>query len=197
MNCKTGDNIRLAREEAKMSQTDLAQAIGTTQSQIGKYERGEQVPTIDRMIEISAALGINTGELLKYDGSIEVEYFVNDNMMDCKRQVFIRANSDDKKILQILVEKHGTDNISIAQRHPTVSAPLMVAYNIRQYRRISKMTVAQLAQRSGLSIDDIEWFESGKANVEYDKINENTQKLDIIAAVFNLVGSNGFFWYGE
>ena len=48
-----------------MTQSDLATLIGSSQSQIGKYERGEQDMSLSRLIEISEALNINTIDLLK------------------------------------------------------------------------------------------------------------------------------------
>jgi len=62
---RVGHNIRIARESKSMTQKNLATLIGSTQSQIGKYERGEQDMSLSRLIEISEALNINTIDLLK------------------------------------------------------------------------------------------------------------------------------------
>ena len=60
-----GDAIREARLAAGMSQTALADAIGSTQSQIGKYERGEQDLTVSRLLDIAEALGVEADDLVK------------------------------------------------------------------------------------------------------------------------------------
>lgn len=60
-----GRNIAEAREAAKLTQTVLAARIGTSQSQIGKYERGEQDMTMARFIEIADALGVSPDTLFK------------------------------------------------------------------------------------------------------------------------------------
>ena len=60
-----GRNIAEAREAAKLTQTVLASRIGTSQSQIGKYERGEQDMTMARFIEIAEALGVSPDTLFK------------------------------------------------------------------------------------------------------------------------------------
>lgn len=63
--CKVvGRNIRKAREDAEMTQVELAKIIHTTQSQIGKYERGEQDMTLTRLIQISNALNVQAIDLI-------------------------------------------------------------------------------------------------------------------------------------
>lgn len=60
-----GVNIRRVREAAGMTQAELARKIETTQSQIGKYERGEQNMSLNRLEQISEALGVCGSELLR------------------------------------------------------------------------------------------------------------------------------------
>lgn len=45
---------RLARG---MSQTDLARAIGTSQSRVSKWERGEELPRLDALQRVAQATG--------------------------------------------------------------------------------------------------------------------------------------------
>ena len=59
-----GDRIRTARESASMTQTELAQAVKTTQAMISRYEMGEQEPTVSRLIDIAKALKIKPSKLL-------------------------------------------------------------------------------------------------------------------------------------
>jgi transcriptional regulator with XRE-family HTH domain len=60
-----GQNIKAAREKAGISQTELAERIGTTRQQIGKYEQDKQDMTVARMLRIAAALGIDPSTLVK------------------------------------------------------------------------------------------------------------------------------------
>lgn len=60
-----GQNIKAARERAGISQAELAERIGTTRQQIGKYENGSQDMTVARMLRIAAALGIDPSILVK------------------------------------------------------------------------------------------------------------------------------------
>lgn len=60
-----GENLRKAREDAGMSQAELAKIVGTSASQIGKYERALQDMTLTRVWEIERALNLQHGELLR------------------------------------------------------------------------------------------------------------------------------------
>ena len=61
---RIGDHIRNARESADMTQAELAEAVGTTQAMISRYEWGEQEPTVSRLIDIAKALKIKPSQLI-------------------------------------------------------------------------------------------------------------------------------------
>ena len=46
-----------ARLAARMSQAALARAIGTSQSRVSKWERGEETPRVDALRRIAKATG--------------------------------------------------------------------------------------------------------------------------------------------
>ena len=52
-----GAKVRLRREEAGLSQRELAERIGTTQSAIARLESGGVLPTIATLARIADALG--------------------------------------------------------------------------------------------------------------------------------------------
>ena len=58
-----GQNIKAARGAAGISQTELAERIGTTRQQIGKYEAGTQDMTLNRLFQIASALGVEPDTL--------------------------------------------------------------------------------------------------------------------------------------
>ena len=59
-----GERIKSAREELKMTQTQLAQLLKTSQTTVAKYEHGEQVPRADVLAAISKATGKSADWLL-------------------------------------------------------------------------------------------------------------------------------------
>ena len=50
--------IRHARERKKISQTELAQRVGTKQPHIARLELGKALPRLDVLHKIAAALGL-------------------------------------------------------------------------------------------------------------------------------------------
>ena len=60
-----GNVIRIAREQAGKTQSEIAAAVGTSQLQIGKYERGLQDMTFRRFLAIAEAIGIDPCVLIK------------------------------------------------------------------------------------------------------------------------------------
>ena len=55
---ETGNIIITLRKEKGWSQGDLAKQSGVSREMIGKYERGEAVPSIEAAKKIASALGV-------------------------------------------------------------------------------------------------------------------------------------------
>jgi transcriptional regulator with XRE-family HTH domain len=55
---RTGALIRAARAEAGLTQVELAERLGTTQSAIARWESGRDVPRLDKFDQILRACGI-------------------------------------------------------------------------------------------------------------------------------------------
>ncbi len=53
---KLGKRIRVARVEADLTQTDLANKIHAKQKSISRYETGASVPTLETLTKIASAL---------------------------------------------------------------------------------------------------------------------------------------------
>ena len=69
-----GDKIRVARESARMTQTELGKACGTTKQTIYKYETGAitNIP-MDRLADIAEALNITVEYLMGWDNPSEAK----------------------------------------------------------------------------------------------------------------------------
>ncbi len=59
-----GENIRKRREALGMSQTELANRIGTSRASISEYENGEREMGLSKLVAISRELGCQPGELV-------------------------------------------------------------------------------------------------------------------------------------
>jgi transcriptional regulator with XRE-family HTH domain len=64
---QVGQRIRVLRQEAKMSQTDLAEQLGVTFQQVQKYERGATRVSAGRLTKIAGVLGVPVSRLLGLD----------------------------------------------------------------------------------------------------------------------------------
>jgi transcriptional regulator with XRE-family HTH domain len=59
-----GKKISELRKEKGWSQTDLSKAIGASRDIIGKYERGENLPSIEMTLKIAQAFEVTVDFLL-------------------------------------------------------------------------------------------------------------------------------------
>jgi transcriptional regulator with XRE-family HTH domain len=64
------DKLSLARKQKKIRQADLGKLVGTSGDIIGKYERGENTPSIEVATKIADALGVTLDYLVK-DGEYQ------------------------------------------------------------------------------------------------------------------------------
>lgn len=59
-----GDRIRHLRTDQQLSQQDLADRVGVSQSAISAFEVGEKMPRLETLQRLAAALGVSTSVLL-------------------------------------------------------------------------------------------------------------------------------------
>ncbi len=59
------DRLSFARKQKKIRQSDLGTLVGTSGDIIGKYERGENTPSIEVATKIADALGVTLDYLVK------------------------------------------------------------------------------------------------------------------------------------
>jgi transcriptional regulator with XRE-family HTH domain len=65
-----GERLAYARKQKKIRQADLGKIVGTSGDIIGKYERGENMPSIEVAAKIADALEVTLDYLVK-DGVYE------------------------------------------------------------------------------------------------------------------------------
>jgi len=85
------DRLAFARKQKKVKQSDLGKTVGTSGDIIGKYERGENVPSIEVAAKIADALGVTLDYLVK-DG----EYAQIDNETLKKLKAIQELDSDTR-----------------------------------------------------------------------------------------------------
>lgn len=69
-----GSRLKQLRIERGLTQQQLGDMINVTKVSICCYEKGERVPSLDTLIDLSNALGVDLNTLVGYD-----RYIVSDN----------------------------------------------------------------------------------------------------------------------
>ena len=64
---KLGANVRKYRKIAGLTQEELAEIIGCSNSHIGQIENGRGVPSLDMMVKIANALGVMIDQFVVAD----------------------------------------------------------------------------------------------------------------------------------
>lgn len=69
-----GKNLKKYRKEYKISQAELAGAIGIKQGTIANYENGNRTPTLEMLLKIASYLNISTDNLLKISNEKYIDH---------------------------------------------------------------------------------------------------------------------------
>ncbi|MBR7179397.1 MAG: helix-turn-helix domain-containing protein [Oscillospiraceae bacterium] len=78
----TGNTVRLLREMRKLTQAELAEAIGVSSKTVSKWETGKGLPDISLLQPLAQTLGISVIELM--NGEHITNRNVSANMLRCK-----------------------------------------------------------------------------------------------------------------
>lgn len=66
------ERIKLLREQAALTQSDLARRLGITRSSVNAWEMGISVPSTQYIVELAGLFGVSTDCLLGVDPSATV-----------------------------------------------------------------------------------------------------------------------------
>ncbi|WP_299556788.1 helix-turn-helix transcriptional regulator [Seonamhaeicola sp.] len=95
-----GKKIAALRKAGKMSQAELAKALNTSTSVIGRYERDEMVPSIDAAKKIAVTLNTTVGYLL---GEVEqADVFKDPDMLKRLSEIQKMDKEDKGHILSVI-----------------------------------------------------------------------------------------------
>lgn len=95
---KIGELIKATRKEKRITQSDLASAIGVERSTIAKYESGISEPSIDTIKKISRALD---RDLLSALGETNDSTEINEAISYAQNQLS-KANYENMQIMTLL-----------------------------------------------------------------------------------------------
>lgn len=97
-------NISILRKRAGLSQTQLGEALGRTNSQISLYEKGENFPPPDCLIKLTEVFDVSLDDLFFKDFENEPRrsFFYRESKDDPE---FISGTSEDQKALYRMVNR--------------------------------------------------------------------------------------------
>lgn len=117
-----GLNIKYLRKGRGMTQTTLGEHLGVAQSVVGKYEKGEVLPPVDKVQVIANLFDVPIGDLIEKDLSKQTTSRVEDprtsyeaegsltETIDYLRKVIERYERRIKKEAPDLARKIGLDD---------------------------------------------------------------------------------------
>jgi transcriptional regulator with XRE-family HTH domain len=94
-----GDKITMLRKQKSFSQGDLADKISVSRDAIGKYERGDIMPTADKAKKMADVLGVSLDFLMN---DAAKEDAVDKDMLQRMQEVQKLPDSEKDKITSII-----------------------------------------------------------------------------------------------
>lgn len=98
MKYEIGNRIRKYREECKLSQKDLAQKLGVSNSRVSNWEQGINRPDADILADLCRILNVSPSELLDV-------HLTDDELSEQERKIIraYRKNPDRQQAVNILL----------------------------------------------------------------------------------------------
>lgn len=94
-----GQKITQIRKEKKLSQVDVATAVGVSRDAISKYERDDIIPSVENAKKIAQTLGVSLDYLVSEDDNVEV---VDTDMLNRMREIQRLGNDDKNTVTKII-----------------------------------------------------------------------------------------------
>lgn len=95
-----GDKITMLRKQKNFSQGDLADKVGISRDAIGKYERGDIMPTADKAKKMADLLGVSLDFLMS--DAAKQEDAMDNEMLYRMHEVQKLPDSEKDKINSII-----------------------------------------------------------------------------------------------
>lgn len=99
-----GKRIKAARKASNLTQEYLAEKAGLSPTYIGQIERGERVPTLQSLIQLIEALGVDITDIIRKEAIVRIgdetlKSGMSRVVFDEKKKEFLREVAE-------LVESH-------------------------------------------------------------------------------------------
>ena len=99
-----GERIKKARKDLGMSQTDLANRVGLSYAQIGRYETKNTQPQTEILKKIAEALEVSVDHLLNGSKEEQVQNRLSDEELIEQFKAVEKMNEEDKFVIKQLID---------------------------------------------------------------------------------------------
>lgn len=160
-----GEQIAIFRKKQNLTQSKLAESLTVSPQAVSNWERGETMPDITKLSELSRILGISIQELLGNESNNPTIEKVNNNLFDenkmytyLKGYANSRSMSETQKALVYAREKHmnqlrkeGTPYII----HPLTMACYALAMGIIDDNTIATILLHDVCEDCGIDVNEL------------------------------------------
>lgn len=107
-----GENISRIRRKKNMTQAELANRLGVSQSAINQWEKGQRKAKLETVIKMSKVLSCSPKEILsEFEKEIDCIYSINDVFKEIKRRMksaeILEKEARENSQYQKASEAHG------------------------------------------------------------------------------------------
>ena len=99
-----GERIKLRRKELGMSQSDLAEKVGISYAQIGRYETKDAQPPTKTLTAIADALGISPDYLIYGTSDEKAKTRLSDPELINQFKAIEAMDEEDKNVVKKLID---------------------------------------------------------------------------------------------
>lgn len=99
-----GERIKQLRVRANLTQTELAEKVGLTYIQIGRYETGKSNPSSDVLQKLAAVLEISADFLMNGDQSEALSAQFTDKDLLKQFKAVQLLSPEDKNVVKTLID---------------------------------------------------------------------------------------------
>lgn len=99
-----GERIKELRKAKKMTQTDLAKAVGLSYIQIGRYETQKSTPSSDVLQKLAEVLDTSTDFLMLGSRDDIISSQLSDNELLKQFKLVEKLNPEDKHLIKTFID---------------------------------------------------------------------------------------------
>jgi transcriptional regulator with XRE-family HTH domain len=140
-----GKKVQEHREKNGLSQEMLSEKLGVSRQSVSKWELGQALPEVDKIVAMSRLFGVTTDELLlevDYSMLTNIKNFFNENpniIFQVIRNILKRDESEKQKLAIVMVSL-GADYAAKIYKHLTDDEIAIITMRVRMLSSISEST---------------------------------------------------------